>query len=180
MSYEIEKLRKNILYFLAVVLLGSVVANVMIRCGQNMSMYCISYTDYGSISELTNAQTFFYVLSQRAKQFLVIILLYKVFSGPLVFRTIISGLLFIFGFAASCQLYYLGMQGVLWLLVCIFPHYFVYCWLIFHMYRYQQYGRDSKQVFLYFGLIISCFIVGVLSESIISSFLLKIFLQYIG
>lgn len=179
MSYESEKIKNTIVYFLIIVLSGCVLANVMIRCRQDVSMFYLPFSDYAGVEALPARQTFFYVLLQRAKQLLIVYLLYKVFPGQFVFRTIMTCLLFFFGFVVSCQMYYLGMQGIIWLMLCLFPHYLIYMWLLYHLYRYQDIGGTNRQSLLYFGLTAAYFLIGVMAESIVSRIFLKNFLQYI-
>lgn len=179
MSYEAEKIKNTIIYFLIIILSGCVLANAMIRCGQDVSMFYLPFSDYAGIQTLPARQTFFYVMIQRAKQLLIVYLLYKVLPGQFVFRTIMTCLLFFFGFVVSCQMYYLGLQGVIWLMLCLFPHYLVYMWLLYHMYRYRDIGREPRKFALYIGIMFACFLIGVLAESIVSRIFLKNFLQYI-
>ena len=179
MSYESEKIKNTIVYFLIIILAGCVLANVMIRCGQDVSMFYLPFSDYAGVEALPARQTFFYVLLQRAKQLLIVYLFYKVFPGPVVFRTIMTCLLFFFGFVVSCQMYYLGMQGIIWLMLCLFPHYLIYMWLLYHLYRYQDTVGTNRQSLLYFGLTAAYFLIGVMAESIVSRIFLKNFLQYI-
>ncbi len=179
MQYEMEKMKNGIIYFLIVVLAGCVLANIMIRCKQDVSMFYLPFSDYAEIDAMSAKKTFFYVLIQRAKQLILIYLLYKAIPGQVIFRTIMTGLLFLFGFVLSCQMYYLGMRGIIWLLLCLLPHYLIYMWLLYHLYRYKEPSHERKKIVLYIGLSAAYFIAGVLTESVVSRIFLKNFLQYI-
>ena len=179
MEYENEKIKRVVLYSMLIVFIGSVLANIMIWRGQDISMFYLPYSDYDSVNAISGKGIMIYVLLERTKQFLIIFLIYKVAPKTLVFRMITTSLLFVFGFVISCQMYFLGLTGVVWLILCLFPHYIIYILLIYNLFRYKEIGTDQRQRVLYIGVLVLYFVLGVVSESIFSRILIKNFLQYI-
>lgn len=108
-------------------------------------------------------------------------MLYKVFPPKAVFSIGMSALLFLFGFVISCQMFYLGLSGVWFLLLCLFPHYLIYLGMLYYLAaEARKVGEDKNKKRMAAMILILTFFVGILSESILSKIFLKNFLQYIG
>ena len=120
MPYESEKLKSRVFYYLCMVLAGCILANIVLRCDRNLQVFILPFTDSSRLAGVSVQQTLFYVLLQRTKQVAVVYLLYKVFPPKAVFSIGMSALLFLFGFVISCQMFYLGLSGVWFLLLCLF------------------------------------------------------------
>ena len=105
----------------------------------------------------------------------------KVFPAKAVFSIGLSVLLFLFGFVISCQMFYLGISGVWFLLLCLFPHYLIYLGMLYYLaVEVRKTGEDKMRKRMAVLVLIMTFFVGILSESILSKIFLKNFLQYIG
>ena len=104
MPYESEKLKSRVFYYLCMVLAGSILANIVLRCDRNLQVFILPFTDSSRLAGVSVQQTLFYVLLQRTKQVAVVYLLYKVFPPKAVFSIGMSALLFLFGFVISCQM----------------------------------------------------------------------------
>ena len=113
MPYESEKLKSRVFYYLCMVLAGCILANIVLRCDRNLQVFILPFTDSSRLAGVSVQQTLFYVLLQRTKQVAVVYLLYKVFPPKAVFSIGMSALLFLFGFVISCQMFYLGLSGVI-------------------------------------------------------------------
>ena len=172
MPYESEKLKSRVFYYLCMVLAGCILANIVLRCDRNLQAFILPFTDSSRLAGVSVHQTLLYVLLQRIKQVVVVYLLYKVFPPKAVFSIGMSALLFLFGFVISCQMFYLGLSGVWFLLLCLFPHYLAV--------EVRKAGEDKNKKRMAAMILILTFFVGILSESILSKIFLKNFLQYIG
>lgn len=126
------------------------------------------------------SKTIIYVFIQRLKQFVILYLMFKVLRPHIMMRGIVFGLSFLLGIMCSCQFYQMGILGVVWLILCLFPHYILYLWGIGAMYRLRLTKETENNRYVYGILIIAFMVTGVLSEGIISKFFLKKFLQYMG
>lgn len=181
MPYESEKLKSRVFYYLCMVLAGCILANIVLRCDWDLQVFILPFTDSGRLAEVSVQQTLFYVLLQRTKQVAVVYLLYKVFPPKAVFSIGMSALLFLFGFVISCQMFYLGLSGVWFLLLCLFPHYLIYLGMLYYLAaEARKVGEDKNKKRMAAMILILTFFVGILSESILSKIFLKNFLQYIG
>lgn len=181
MPYEVEKVKSRVFYYLCMVLAGCILANIILRCDRNLQAFVISFVDSSRLAASTMRQTIFRVSLERAKQFVVVYLLYKVFHPKTVFSIGLSLLLFLFGFSLSCQMFYLGLQGVWFLMICLFPHFLIYIIALYYLaMEIHRIGEDKHKREVVMGVLIIMFVVGVLTESILSKFFLKNFLQYIG
>ena len=106
----------------------------------------------------------------------VVYLLYKVFPPKAVFSIGMSALLFLFGFVISCQMFYLGLSGVWFLLLCLFPHYLIYLGMLYYLAaEARKVGEDKNKKRMAAMILILTFFVGILSESILSKIFLKKF-----
>ena len=181
MPYEIEKVKGRIFYYLCIVLAGCIMANIVLRCDRDLQMFVLPFVDSDRLMKTTMRQTMLHVFWQRAKQAVVVYLFYKVFPSKAVFAIGLSVLLFLFGFGISCQMFYLGISGVWFFLLCLFPHYLIYIGLLYYLaIQVQKVGEDRKKKQITALILIMMFFVGILSESILSKIFLKNFLQYIG
>ena len=133
MPYESEKLKSRVFYYLCMVLAGCILANIVLRCDRDLQVFILPFTDSSRLAGVSVQQTLFYVLLQRTKQVAVVYLLYKVFPPKAVFSIGMSALLFLFGFVISCQMFYLGLSGVWFLLLCLFPHYLIYLGMLYYL-----------------------------------------------
>lgn len=180
MPYESEKLKSRVFYYLCMVLAGCILANVVLRCDQDLQVFMLPYTDRSRLAGVSVQQTLFYVLLQRTKQIVVVYLLYKVFPPRAVFSVGMSALLFLFGFVVSCQMFYLGLRGVWFLLLCLFPHYLIYLGMLYYLAaKVCKVGEDKNKKRMAVLILIMMFFVGIVSESILSKIFLNNFLQYI-
>ena len=181
MPYESEKLKSRVFYYLCMVLAGCILANIVLRCDRDLQVFLLPFTDSSRLAGVSVQQTLFYVLLQRTKQVAVVYLLYKVFPPKAVFSIGMSALLFLFGFVISCQMFYLGLSGVWFLLLCLFPHYLIYFGMLYYLAaEARKVGEDKNKKRMAAMILILTFFVGILSESILSKIFLKNFLQYIG
>ena len=150
MPYESEKLKSRVFYYLCMVLAGCILANIVLRCDRNLQVFILPFTDSSRLAGVSVQQTLFYVLLQRTKQVAVVYLLYKVFPPKAVFSIGMSALLFLFGFVISCQMFYLELSGVWFLLLCLFPHYLIYLPLWDSVY--QMVYRESMGIWRNHGI----------------------------
>ena len=171
MPYESEKLKSRLFYYLCMVLAGCILANIVLRCDRDLQVFILPFTDSSRLAGVSVQQTLFYVLLQR----------YKVFPPKAVFSIGMSALLFLFGFVISCQMFYLGLSVVWFLLLCLFPHYLIYLGMLYYLAaEARKVGEDKNKKRMAAMILILTFFVGILSESILSKIFLKNFLQYIG
>lgn len=176
-----EKIKSHIFYFVCVVLAGSILANIFLRCDRDVSAFTVAYIDSVSLEQMTVGKTLVYIFLRRAKQAVLLYLLYKVFPPRYVFAAVLSVLLLLFGFCLSCQMYYLGTGGVCYLLLCLLPHYLFYLFLLYFLsMRIRQSATTDKQRILTLGVSGIIFLTAVMSESVLSKIFLKNFLQYMG
>ena len=172
MPYESEKLKSRVFYYLCMVLAGCILANIVLRCDWDLQVFILPFTDSSRLVGIP---------VQRTKQVVVVYLLYKVFPPKAVFSIGMSALLFLFGFVISCQMFYLGLSGVWFLLLCLFPHYLIYLGMLYYLAaEARKVGEDKNKKRMGAMILILTFFVGILSESILSKIFLKNFLQYIG
>lgn len=181
MPYESEKIKSRVFYYLCMVLAGCILANIILRCDRNLQAFVLPFADSTQLAGVSVRKTLFYVFLQRAKQVVVVYLLYKVFPAKAVFSIGMSALLFLFGFAISCQMFYLGISGVWFLLLCLFPHYLIYIVMLYYLaVEIRRVGEDKNKKRMVMLVLIMTFLVGIVSESVLSKIFLKNFLQYIG
>ena len=78
-------------------------------------------------------------------------------------------------------MFYLGLAGVWFLLLCLFPHYLIYIGLLYYlsvqMAKVPETRRKKEIVLL---IVIAVLLAGILCESIFSKIFLQNFIQYIG
>lgn len=181
MPYESEKIKSRVFYYLCMVLAGCILANIILRCDRNLQTFVLPFADSTQLAGVSVRKTLFYVFLQRVKQVIVVYLLYKVFPAKAVFSIGMSVLLFLFGFAISCQMFYLGISGVWFLLLCLFPHYLIYIVMLYYLaVEIRRVGEDKNKKRMVMLVLIMTFLVGIVSESVLSKIFLKNFLQYIG
>lgn len=181
MPYESEKIKSRVFYYLCMVLAGCILANVVLRCDRDLQAFILPFTDSSQLAGISVQKTVLYVFLQRVKQMVIVYLLYKVFPAKAVFSIGLSVLLFLFGFVISCQMFYLGISGVWFLLLCLFPHYLIYLGMLYYLaVEVRKTGEDKMRKRMAVLVLIMTFFVGILSESILSKIFLKNFLQYIG
>jgi len=157
MPYESEKLKSRVFYYLCMVLAGCILANIVLRCDRDLQVFILPFTDSSRLAGVSVQQT----------------LLYKVFPPKAVFSIGMSALLFLFGFVISCQMFYLGLSGVWFLQLCLFPHYLIYLGMLYYLAaEARKVGEDKNKKRMAAMILILTFFVGILSESILS----KIFL----
>lgn len=182
MLYENEKIKSHIFYYLCIVLAGCILVNILLRCDVNMQAFVLPLKESDQMMDASVRQTVLYVVFQRVKQIVILYLLYKVFPPGIVFSICMSGLMFLLGASVSLQMYYEGISGVWFLLLCLLPHYLIYLVVMFYMavwMRKENYESKEKKIVVLFFLMLA-FAIGILSESILSKIFLKNFLQYIG
>lgn len=181
MPYESEKIKSRVFYYLCMVLAGCILANVVLRCDRDLQAFILPFTDSSQLAGISVQKTMLYVFLQRVKQMVIVYLLYKVFPAKAVFSIGLSVLLFLFGFVISCQMFYLGISGVWFLLLCLFPHYLIYLVMLYYLaVEVRKTGEDKMRKRMAVLVLIMTFFVGIISESILSKIFLKNFLQYIG
>lgn len=181
MLYETEQVKSRLFFYLCMVLTGCILANIILRCDRDLQAFTLPFVESGRILSSSVRQTVVYVLIQRVKQVIVVYLLYKIFPAKHVFSIGVSALLLLFGFAISCQMFYLGIAGVWFLLLCLFPHYLIYIGLLYYlsvqMAKVPETRRKKEIVLL---IVIAVLLAGILCESIFSKIFLQNFNQYIG
>lgn len=180
MQNDGEKLKSRIFCFLCAVLAGCIVANILLRLDRNLQAYVIPFVESEHFKQVTLKETFFYVLFQRLKQFVILLLLYKVFPAKYIFTTVVTALLCLFGFTMSCQMYYMGWNGVCYMILCLFPHYLIYLLLLGGLAGRQKMGEYVRNKSTFIVIAFGIFLLGVCMESFLSKIFLKNFLQYIG
>ena len=181
MPYETEQVKSRLFFYLCMVLTGCILANIILRCDRDLQAFTLPFVESGRLLSSSVRQTVVYVLIQRVKQVIVVYLLYKIFPAKHVFSIGVSALLLLFGFAISCQMFYLGISGVWFLLLCLFPHYLIYLGMLYYLaVEVRKTGEDKMRKRMAVLVLIMTFFVGIISESILSKIFLKNFLQYIG
>lgn len=181
MPYETEQVKSRLFFYLCMVLTGCILANIILRCDRDMQAFTVPFVESGKLLSTSIRQTVVYVLIQRVKQVVVVYLLYKIFPPKHVFSIGVSILLFLFGFVVSCQMFYLGLAGVWFLLLCLFPHYLIYIGLLYYLsVEVRKVAEDRRKKGMVLLIVMAVLLAGILCESIFSKIFLKNFLQYIG
>lgn len=181
MPYETEQVKSRLFFYLCMVLTGCILANIILRCDRNLQAFTLPLIESSKLLSISIRQTVVYVSMQRAKQIIVVYLLYKIFPPKHVFAIGVSVLLLLFGFAVSCQMFYLGLAGVWFLLLCLFPHYLIYIGLLYYLsVEVRKGSEDRRKKGMVLLIVLAILLTGILCESIFSKIFLKNFLQYIG
>lgn len=180
MQYENERIKSGLFYYICIVLVGCILANILLRCDRNLQGFTLAFADSQQLIRVSLKETFLYVLLQRTKQLVVIYLLYKVLPTKYTRVVIVSFLFLFFGFILSCQMYYMGMHGVWYLLLCLFPHYFIYLWMLYFLPFWKIKSEDGNTVAVKICVTLAIFLIAIFLESFVSKIFLKNFLQYMG
>ncbi|MGN0367469.1 MAG: hypothetical protein ACI4EK_01710 [Wujia sp.] len=173
-------LQNSLTMFVVFAVIGSIVSNILLQMGKNLQGMTIPFITEEQFLHIEMQKAFIRVLFRRVKQFGVLYLLYRVCSPKILVRVISNAAVFLFGIILSCQMYYFGLKGILWLVLCLLPHYFIYIFLFYHLSLYDVWKQQNKSIAMFWMISITYLVTGVLSECMISRFFIKIFLQYIG
>lgn len=173
-------LQNSLAMFVAFAVIGSAVSNILLQMGKNLQGMTIPFIAEEQLVHVEMQSAFIHVLFRRVKQFGVLYLLYRVCPPKITMRVISNAAVFFFGIILSCQLYYFGLKGIFWLVICLLPHFLIYIFLFYHLSLYDIWKQRDKSFAIFWLLSITYLLTGVLSECMISRFFIKIFLQYIG
>ena len=172
------KLNTTYIMTLASVIFVSLIFNLFIRNEMDFSYLMLDLSDIGNLSLQNKNEIFQYIFSKRLKQFLLLVILIKAFGSDKIFdiMTIVFG--GILGLMISVQVYYLGLLGLIILILYLLPHYILYFLGIYYGYREKIFnvGSDNNlKKFIIFSLF---YVIGVILECNFMNFFLKNFYQY--
>ncbi len=180
-----DKTRLRIIVFLFSIAAASFIANYLIVSGCSLRYLGIDMSAVNSTLSDENLSVFMVTVFQRIKQLVIIILLFKFIKTDLVLAVLIGLSGVIIGLLVSVETYYQGITGVIYTILCFFPHFVFYCINIKLLSEYYGdshkrsffSGNGAKLKFVIINLLV--FLLGVGSELIINRFFLKNFYQYI-
>ncbi len=173
-----DKISKNYCMAFMSVIFVSLIFNLFIRNEADFSYLIIDVNDVGNTILQNNKNVVGYILLKRIKQLALLLIILKAFGYQIVFdfMVIVGGCAI--GLMVSSQVYYLGLAGLIILLVYVFPHYIVYFYGLYFGYKNKIFSvgkTDNFKIFVIFSLV---FIVGMILESIFMTIFLKNFYQY--
>ncbi|MBE5943559.1 MAG: hypothetical protein E7258_01430 [Lachnospiraceae bacterium] len=164
--------------FIFSVIAASVITNLFIRCGFDFSYMQLLYNE-NDVSQISYTTTTIYVIIKRLKHIIVISLFMMAIKPEFVFSALTILLGFMYGGMATVQTYYIGISGLLQLIIMIIPHYIIYTILIYELMKMfsNKINESNKVGKLLFLLSILC--LGIVFEGTFSRFFLERFNQYI-
>ena len=159
------------------VIFVSIMFNLFIRNEYDFSFLLIEPRDITNLALLDKHKTVQYIIVNRLKQLIAVMVLIKAFGTNRmcnIFVVVLGGLL---GLFISCQVYYIGLLGLVILLIYLMPHGIIYLWGICYSYKSKLFyiKEESGKKLLIFVMI---FLIGVVVECIFMTFFLKNFYQY--
>lgn len=178
--------RNRMILFLLSLTVLSFFVNFMIEKGFRLSSLQIDLSRLmGNLTD-EQASLWLYTIIQRTKQFILILLLMKLFPVSYV----INGLILLaggfIGVLFSVETFYDGFSGILYTILCFFPHYIFYFINVKMLSEY--YGKNyviyhneggKLKIISNFALNIFIFLCGLVSEIVINQIFLKKFFLYL-
>lgn len=162
---------------LVTIFLSSFLINLFIRRGLDFEYLTLSAYDMRDVLSSRMAPSIIYIVFKRAKQLAIIWMLMKVLKTEYVYNTLLVIMSGMFGIMATVQSYYLGMNGMMILLIFLLPHYIVYILIIKLLYDYYGgSGYEKTKILILFAILFS---IGVMCEGFFSRFFLFKYYQYI-
>lgn len=167
----------NCFLLFATVILAAFTVNMLISRGFDLSSLTLDCNTDTFKGELL--PDFVYISIKRIKQLFIIGLLLKCFNPDIIVRLLwtITGV--VFGLLITVQVFYYGSQGMLFLLLCLLPHYPVYIFLIKNLYDFNIYCKNDKLLMRFFTLVLLLLGIGLILECFFSKFFLIKYYQYI-
>ncbi|MCM1288144.1 MAG: hypothetical protein NC240_07510 [Clostridium sp.] len=161
---------------LVTIFLSSFLINLFIRRGLSFEYLTLSAYDMRDVLSSRMAPSIIYIIFKRGKQLAIIWMLMKVLKTEYVYNTLLVIMSGMFGIMATVQCYYLGLNGMLTLLIFLLPHYIVYFLIIKFLYDYYGGGGYEKtKILILFAILFS---IGVMCEGFFSRFFLFKYYQY--
>lgn len=178
--------RYRVIIFLLALTAMSFCINYLIASGFNLSFLQIDLQKIADNLSDNRGSLWLYTILQRVKQFVIIVIIMKLFPVSYV----LNGLtLIIGGFVGtlfSIETFYEGFSGILYTILCFFPQFIFYFINIKMLSEYYgdftgNLGHNSPKVkkISYFFVIILVFLCGVFSEVTINQIFLKNIFQHL-
>lgn len=167
----------NLLFVMCAILFSSLIINLFLRRHVDFGYLNLSVYDVMEITQ-TNASVFLYVFIKRAEQFVIAFALMRLLKPDMVYRFILVMLGMMFGTMSTVQTYYDGFSGVILLFLYLMPHYVIYLILLNRTSFFLTYGRGEGKKLRFFAFAVALFVLGVISEGILSRFFLNKYYQY--
>lgn len=175
--YESKVNKSYIMAFLSVVFV-SIIFNLCIRKNINFEYLSIGIDDMYAIIHRSNRDVISYVIFKRLKQLLIILILIKAFGCGTIYNTLLVSLSGILGLLLSVQVYYLGIQGVIVLLLYLLPHYIFYCVSFYYCKRTKLFESKTDENIKNLICIIIIYVAGMVVEGVFMTNFLKFFYQH--
>lgn len=172
-----EKVFNSFVVAIMSVVFASLMFNLFIRNEYDFRFLIIETRDIYSIALLEKQQVIQYIVINRIKQLLVVLVLFKAFGVEKicnVFVVLFGGLI---GLFVSCQVYYVGLLGLVIILLYMLPHGLIYAWGMYYSYKAKMFyvKEDVSKKLVIFMMI---FVLGVIVECVFMTFFLKNFYQH--
>lgn len=172
------KLNNTYILALTSVIFVSLMFNLFIRNEIDFGYLVLDINDMANLILQERKQVIEYILLKRLKQLILWVILIKAFGSEKIFYGLIVIFGGILGLLISAQVYYLGVLGLVILLLYIFPHYVIYFGGIYYGYKLRLFDvgtSDNMKKLLTTCLI---FVFGVILECSFMTIFLKNFYQY--
>ncbi len=169
----------SVVMMLISILFSCLLINIFLRCGLEFDYLAIGILDVEGINEAGFLSVVLAVVLKRLKQFLIIFLLMKVVNSDFIYSIIIVILSMVFGVMLTIQTFYIGFNGVIILLLSLFPHYVLYILIIKLLHQYSLNTSSEKGKINFILSFLMFFTAGVICENYFSTFFLQKFYQYI-
>lgn len=176
----VRKIQINsVIMMLISVLFSSLIINIFLRCGFVFDYLSIGIIDLDNIKDTGYITVGLSVILKRIKQFLIVFLFMKVINPDFVYSIIIAVLSMFFGIMLTVQTFYIGFNGIIILLLSLFPHYILYILIIKLLHQYTTSASSERGKFNFMLSICLFFVAGIICENYFSTFFLQKFYQYI-
>lgn len=194
MKYNIRRSDSSVI-LVTTLFLSVFLVDLLIRRDYDFEYLSLSVYDIEQFLGVNALSLIIYIVIKRGKQFILMFLLMKVFNAEIIYNTFLIVLCGLYAVIASVQCYYNGGEGLLTLLVFLFPHYIIYIFTVRlicvycgrykitlfkknetdnYDYGSKFYNEKSKIITIFVIL----FVLGVVSEGIFSRFFLLQYYQY--
>ncbi len=175
--YDYKVNKSYVLVCLSVVFV-SLIFNLSIKKNVDFSYLSIGMEDMYSIILRSNKDVLTYIFIKRIKQLLILLILIKAFGSITIYNTVLVSLSGVLGLLLSVQVYYLGFQGVVVLLLYVLPHYILYFLSIYYCHKIKLFDSKTEDSIKNLVGIVLIYVSGMIVEGVFMTNFLKFFYQH--
>lgn len=173
-----RKISNSFILVLLSVFFVSLIFNLFIRNEADFNYLVLDINDISNIVIQNKIEVIQYILIHRIKQLILLIILIKAFGIEKIYNIMLVVCGGVIGLMVSIQVYYLGIEGLIILLIYIFPHYILYVMSLCFGIKVKLFHIGMEDNLKKFVTFCSIFLFGIAVECSFLTIFLKNFYQY--